>query len=118
MGGLERLAMELSVQLRSGSPVPVVAVGGELDVESGPWLVGWLRWLLQACGPVLALDLTGVRFIDCAGVGALVASCRAARQDGGRLLVVALSPCARRIIEITRLQEVLGERDIRDKHAA
>jgi anti-anti-sigma factor len=110
--------MELSVQLRSGSPVPVVAVGGELDVESGRWLVGWLRWLLQARGPVLALDLAGVRFIDCAGVGALVASCRAARQDGGRLLVVALSPCARRIIEITRLQELLGERDITDKRVA
>ena len=40
--------MELSVQLRSGSPVPVVAVGGELDVESGLYLAGWLRWLLQA----------------------------------------------------------------------
>ena len=30
--------MELSVQLRYGSPVPVVAVGGELDVESGLYL--------------------------------------------------------------------------------
>lgn len=38
--------MELSVQLRSGSPVPVVAVGGELDLEAGSCLVGWLRWLL------------------------------------------------------------------------
>jgi anti-anti-sigma factor len=110
--------MELSVQLRSGSPVPVVAVGGELDVESGLYLAGWLRWLLQARGPVLALDLAGVRFIDCAGVGALVASFRAARQDGGQLLVVALSPCARRIIEITTLQEVLGQRDVTDTHAA
>jgi hypothetical protein len=41
------------------------------------------------------------------------------RGVGGRLTVVAaLSPCARRIIEITRLAEVLGERDIRDKPAA
>src|ERR1700722_4173536 len=110
--------MELSVQLRSGSPVTVVAVGGELDLESGPCLARWLRSLRGARGPVLALDLTGVRFIDCAGVGALVAGCRASRQDGGRLFVVALSPFARRIIQITRLQQVLGERDIRDQHAA
>jgi anti-anti-sigma factor len=110
--------MELSVRLSSGSPVPVVAVGGELDLDSGPCLAGCLRSLLRARGPVLALDLAGVWFIDCAGVGALVASCRAARQDGARLFVVALSPCARRIIEITRLQEVLGERDIRDSYAA
>src|ERR1700730_10247663 len=110
--------MELSVQLRSGSPVPVVAVGGELDLESGPCLARWLRSLRGARGPVLALDLTGVRFIDCAGVGALVASCRAARQGGGQLFVVALSPCARQIVGITRLQNVLGERDIRDESAA
>jgi anti-anti-sigma factor len=110
--------MELSVQLRSGCPVPVVAVGGELDLGSGPCLAGCLRSLLQARGPVLALDLAGVRFIDCAGVGALVASCRAARQGGGQLFVVALSPCARRIVEITRLQKVLGERDVRDVPAA
>ena len=57
--------MELSMELRSVSPVPVVAVGGELDLESGPCLA-WLRSLLRARGPVLALDLTGVRFIDCA----------------------------------------------------
>ena len=74
--------MELSVQLRCSSPVPVVAVGGELDLESGPCLAECLRSLLQARGPVLALDLAGVRFIDCAGVGALVASGRAARQGG------------------------------------
>src|ERR1700722_2601709 len=103
--------MELSVQLRSGSPVPVIAVGGELDLESGPCLAGCLRSMLQTRGPVLALGLTGVRVIDCAGVGALVARCRAARQGGWQLFVVALSPCARRIVEITRLQKVLGERD-------
>jgi hypothetical protein len=51
--------MELSVQLRSGPPVPVVAVGGELDLESGLYLVGWLRWLLQARGPVLAAGGSG-----------------------------------------------------------
>jgi anti-anti-sigma factor len=110
--------MELSMQLRSVSPVPVVAVGGELDLESGPCLADWLRSLLRARGPVLALDLSGVRFIDCAGVGALLASCRAAREGGGRLFVVALSQCARRIIELTGLQEVLGEHDVRDKHVA
>lgn len=43
---------------------------------------------------------------------------RAAREDGGRLFVVALSPCARRIIGLTGLQAVLGERDVRAKHAA
>jgi len=42
----------------------------------------------------------------------------AARRGGGQLFVVALSPCARQIVEVTRLQKVLGERDVRDVPAA
>ena len=54
-----------------------------------------------------------------AQIGAIGAAAgRAAREDGGRLFVVALSPCARRIIGLTGLQALLGERDVRDKHAA
>lgn len=50
--------MELSVQLRSGSPVPVVAVGGELDLESGLYLAGWLRWLLRCWASVTSRTST------------------------------------------------------------
>lgn len=101
--------MELSMRLCPQSPVPTVGISGEIDVESGPCLAGWLRSLMRAWGPVLALDLTGVRFIDCAGVSALLATRRIALRDGGSLHVIAASPCVRRIIRITGLQPVLGE---------
>jgi mRNA-degrading endonuclease RelE of RelBE toxin-antitoxin system/ABC-type transporter Mla MlaB component len=83
---------------------------GGWRARPGIWTVpGWLAAVVApGPWPVLALDLTDVRFIDCAGVGALLANCRAAREDGGRLIVVALSPCARRVIGLTGLQAVLG----------
>lgn len=100
--------MELSRRLCAQSPVPTVGISGEIDVESGPRLAGWLRSLMRARGPVLALDLTGVRFIDCAGASALLATRRIAVHDGGSLHVIAAAPCVRRLIKITGLQLVLG----------
>ena len=38
---------------------------------------------MRACGSVLDLDLSGVRFIDCAGVGALLASRDIVQIEGG-----------------------------------
>jgi anti-anti-sigma factor len=102
--------MELSVRLRSGCPVPTADVGGELDLQSGRCLVDVLDCMMRARGSVLDLDLTGVQFIDCAGMGALLTSRRAAQLAGGRLRVIAVSPCVRRIMEITGLQQVLGNR--------
>jgi anti-anti-sigma factor len=102
--------MELSVRLRSVSPVPTVDVGGELDLESGRCLADVLDCMMRARGSVLDLDLTGVTFIDCAGVGALLASRRVAQLAGGRLRVIAVSPCVRRIMKITGLQQVLENR--------
>jgi anti-anti-sigma factor len=101
--------MELSLRLRSVSPVPTVYVCGELDLESGPCLVDWLECMMRARGSLLDLDLAGVRFIDCAGVGALLASRRVAQLKGGWLRVIAVSPCVRTIIGLTGLQQVLGE---------
>ena len=63
---------------------------------------------MRAYGARLALDLTGVTFIDCSGVNALLASCRDARRLGGSMRVAGASPRVRRLIEITGLEQVLG----------
>jgi anti-anti-sigma factor len=85
-----------------------VAVGGELDMESGPCLHDRLTWMIWANGPRLALDLTGVTFIDCAGLTALLTARKAAQAQGGWLRVVAVSRCVGRLIEVMGLQDVLG----------
>jgi anti-anti-sigma factor len=84
-----------------------VAVGGELDMESGPALRDRLTCMIWANGSELALDLTGVTFIDCAGLTALLAARNAVQAQGGWLRLVAVSRCVRRLIEIIGLQDVL-----------
>jgi len=100
--------MQLVTRLRSGSPVPIVEVAGEIDVESGPRLCEQAGLIMRAHGPHLAVDLAGVTFIDCAGVSALPAIYRNARMLGGSVWLVAASPCVRRLARITGLQPALG----------
>jgi anti-sigma B factor antagonist len=106
--GLTRMAMEFSLRIRPGSPMPTVEVSGELDLESGPCLREQLRPIMRALGAHLAIDLTGVTFIDCSGVNALLASSRDAQRLGGWMRVAGAAPCVRRLTEITGLQQVLG----------
>jgi anti-anti-sigma factor len=87
---------------------PTVEVGGEIDVESGPDLRDRLLSIMHTRGARLALDLTGVTFIDCAGMSALLAARRPAQADGGWLGLIAVSRCVRRVIEITGLQDALA----------
>src|SRR5260370_24289822 len=77
--GLTRMVMEFSWRIHPASAVPTVEVAGELDLESGPYLHEQLRSLIRAHGAYLAIDLSGVTFIDCSGVNALLASGRDAR---------------------------------------
>jgi anti-anti-sigma factor len=68
-----RIAVDLRTYSRASSSVPTVEVGGEIDIESRPDLHDRLLSIMRVHGPRLALDLTGVAFIDCAGVSALLA---------------------------------------------
>jgi anti-anti-sigma factor len=77
-----------------------IAVRGELDAVSAPWLADRL-----ADPAVEAVDLSAVSFIDAAGLAALV---RATRARRGALLLVAPSGTVRRAIEVAGLGHVLA----------
>jgi anti-anti-sigma factor len=100
--------VELRARAHPGSQVVTVEVGGEIDIESGRCLRNRLCFMIWAHGPRLARDLTSVTFVDCSGLGALLATRRLARVRGGWLRLIAVSECARRLVEITGLQDVLA----------
>ena len=58
--------------------------------------------------PQLVLDLGGVTFMDCAGIGVLVATRRRAQLDGGWMRIVQASPAARRTISLLGLDTVFA----------
>ena len=97
---------DLRVSIRPG-PLPVIEVHGEIDVWSGRQLRDQLLWVMSRHGARLALDLGGVTFIDCAGIGALLATRRRAELDGGSVRIVRVSPRVRRILALANVQQVL-----------
>lgn len=54
----------------------------------------------------IVVDLTGVEFIDSAGVGVLVALFKNARLKGGRARFCGVTPGVRNVLEIIRLDQI------------
>lgn len=87
----------------TGRPVITVAVTGFVDISNSQALVDAGRSAL-ASGGDLALDLTGIDFMDSTGIGALV-ELAAAAQPGQRFEVADASEQVRRVLEITGLAD-------------
>ena len=82
---------------------PVVAICGEVDIQSAPELRDELLRVIRRRGPELIIDLGGVTFMDCAGLGVLVATRRRAQLEGGWVRLVRVPPQARRMISLLHL---------------
>ncbi|MFE9764079.1 ANTAR domain-containing protein [Streptomyces sp. NPDC005808] len=80
---------------------PIVAVSGEIDIETEQILQRALRLALARSSVGVDLDLTGVGFCDCSGLNVLLRVRRLALADGKTLGVRALSPWVGRLLALT-----------------
>jgi len=79
----------------------VVAVSGEIDIDTEQTLQHALRLALARSPGGVDLDLTGVGFCDCSGLNVLLRVRRLALADGRTLGVRALSPWVERLLALT-----------------
>jgi anti-sigma B factor antagonist len=100
-------AEDLCLSVSPGQP-PVVAIRGELDIQSAPALRGELLRVIRRCGPQVTIDLGGVTFLDCAGVNVLLATLRRARLEDGWVCLVRVPPRVRRTISLLNLERAFG----------
>jgi anti-sigma B factor antagonist len=92
---------ELGVSsLRSGHEA-TVTVRGELDCASAHLLADELGQLLRDGTLHIAVDLAEVTFIDSTGLATLVGALRAARQEGGDVVLRGPRESARKVLAIT-----------------
>lgn len=86
---------------------PVIAVCGEIDMaNAGDFLVRLVA-LVGAATDKIALDLSQVAFMDCAGLRILAEIDRYVSARGGSIRVNALSPAVARLVELIGLLEPL-----------
>lgn len=93
--------MSLALSARPGDHGTVVRVEGEIDVCVEAPLQEVLLQIIRGHSPALLVDLSGVFFMDCAGLRALVLTRRRAELRGGSMCVLAVSEAVRKIIILT-----------------
>lgn len=87
-----------------------VAVAGELDVYTAPGLEELMRGLGDEVTHLL-VDLTGVTFVDSAGVGLLTQSAKRLSARGGVMMLAIDTASVRKIFELTGLDRFFDIHD-------
>lgn len=84
----------------------IVQLRGELDVASAELLTA----VLDSClgRRAVYLDLAGLTFLDCAGLGAILAAAEQQRRCGGRLALLQPSVRIRKLLQLTRADRVVS----------
>ncbi|MFI0242243.1 STAS domain-containing protein [Streptomyces sp. NPDC016845] len=101
--GLSHAAAAASVRLevRPLGLRTLVAVHGEVDLETAPGFEHDLRSALNDSARGLELDLQALRFCDCAGLGVLLRVRRTALATGKPVTVRSASPLVARLLQVT-----------------
>jgi anti-anti-sigma factor len=84
-----------------------VVLDGEIDIATCPAIGRFLSAAISGGHAQLAVDMSGVTFIDAAGIGVLVAAANRARETGGGLSLLAPSSQVRRLLDIFQLDAIL-----------
>jgi anti-anti-sigma factor len=85
----------------------VVALSGELDIVSADFLTDAL---VEAVAPTVVVDLSGLTFMDCRGIGALVAARNSiAASQLAQLVVMGPSDIVRKALHLVGLSEWIVE---------
>jgi len=96
--------MEITTE-KSDNVAIATLVGDHLDASNADEFKRDMAPLLEA-NPRLILDLSDVRFLDSAGLGALLSALRKLSADGGDLKLIGVSQPVRSVFQITRMHRI------------
>jgi anti-anti-sigma factor len=94
--------LRVGISTRQCAGQVVVALSGQLDVADAA-RIGALVTTAAIRAPWLIVDLAALDFTDCAGIHALAAAAKQARQAGGGLVLAAPRPLVLRVLDLTGL---------------
>ena len=84
----------------------VLPLKGEIDLHVSPSVTASLNSMIEKKPRRLVVDLSGVSYIDSAGLAALIGAMQKVEGYGGRFLLAGLQETVRSIFEISRLDQV------------
>jgi anti-sigma B factor antagonist len=100
-------APPLSIDVESRNGVQRITLRGEIDLSTVGLLEGALSERDGSGSPTIMLDLRDVTFMDSTGLHTLLGARRRSEQDGSSLVLLAVSPAARRVFEVSGVGDML-----------
>ena len=94
--------------LRPAAGVAVVEAVGELDIHTSVAFNETILDVIEEGVPRVAVDLTGVTFIDSSALGALVGGARKCAERGCEFMIVCPAGSVARVIEVTGLNRAFA----------
>lgn len=95
--------MKLRLARHAVGDAVVVAVEGELDLFTAPFLRDEVREAIKEDGSRLVFDLSELSFMDSSGLSVLIEAWRLATGEGGGVCLAAPQPPVARILRTTGL---------------
>jgi anti-anti-sigma factor len=92
----------------------VVALRGDLDIVSADFLTAVL---VDAATSTVVVDLSGLTFMDCSGIGALVAARNSIASEMGQMVVTGPSGIVRKALHVVGLSDWFVE-ELPEVHAS
>jgi anti-sigma B factor antagonist len=108
----------LTVRAADIAGVVVVAVEGEIDVDTADVVLDALRLGVESGGPAVVADLTEVSFFGSTGISTLITAHELAEKHGTGFHVVAPHRAVRRPLQVTGVADVLSLHDSVDEALA
>ncbi|MBU0677927.1 MAG: STAS domain-containing protein [Verrucomicrobia bacterium] len=105
---------ECIIKREEQEDLDILHLDGSLDAHSFPRLESALMDLRESSRHRCILDCAGLDYISSAALGALIGFARRARENGGDLKLVKLSPKIYNIVELLgfhKILEIYGEVD-------
>jgi anti-sigma B factor antagonist len=94
----------VKISTRRIDKATILDVTGNIDMSNSPEVRKALLHEIREKGVTrVALNLTGVGYIDSSGVASLVEGLKASRESGSRFVLFGLSDSAREVLKISRL---------------
>ncbi|MGW6446593.1 STAS domain-containing protein [Lentzea sp. NPDC055074] len=98
----------LTVRAVDVAGVVVIAVEGEIDVDTADEVLDAVRLGFTSEGPALVADLSLVSFFGSTGISTLISAHELAEEHGKKLHVVAPQRAVRRPLQVTGVADVLA----------
>jgi anti-anti-sigma factor len=97
----------LNPEIRRAENDALVLLSGELDASTAGQLYEQLAELTRDGVVHVALDLSGLEFLDSTGLSVVIAEHKRTNASGGELVILSPQSQVRRLFEITGLMGIL-----------